>query len=281
MSEALTTIEQGQPMQISGIGMGAAIFKARPQNLELVQRTTRQEGAIPGKFRVIATNEHMDEIRVVLLAVPLEQREWYSGAEFSKDSKQCFSLDNVQPHPKAKNPPALYCATCPKGDINWEKWRKSHKAEDLPPCSMYYHLYLAERTTQTQYYFNVKGTSVMPFKNAMETQMGPLLQKILADIRAKNKVRGYTFVPSKNIFVDTPDFVVPEGKTKEPALPLPNIFDVSFTMFVTSREKGGPPVLGVKDFKLMNDADRAEFGALYQERVQRNLDHKAMAEEQM
>src|SRR5580658_5697719 len=87
MSEALVT--QNNALQLGGVGMGASIFKARPMMLEMVHTTTRQEGAIPGQFRVISTNEHLGStIRVVLLAVPQEQREYFEGAAFTKESKQ-------------------------------------------------------------------------------------------------------------------------------------------------------------------------------------------------
>lgn len=264
MSEALTTISNpGEALLAGGVGIGAAIFKGRPQIMELVQRTTRQEGAIPGKFRNTATNEHFDTLRVVLLDAPREQREYYlNNGTFSKDNKLCFSTDNVQPHSKAKQPQALYCATCPKGDIKWKKWRDTKDPKDLPECGMFYHLFFADRSTQTAFYFNVKGTSVKPFKDAMETQMYGILQKVVAYVKQTNKARGYTQTATG--WVPNPEFVLPEGKTeREPIEPMPNVFDISFELYVTTRDKGGPPVIGCRDFKLMQPAERAEFGAMY------------------
>ncbi len=196
MSTDLVVINSNQGLQLGGVGMGSAIFKARPSFLELVHKTSRQENVTPGEFRVLSTNEHLGKtIRVVLLAVPQVQREWYIDPTiFTKDNKGCFSLDGVQPHARAAQPPAMYCATCPKGDINWNTWRKTKNPKDLPPCNAYYHLLIADRTTQTPYYFNVKGTSFSPFKQAMETQMAALLAKLMANARAENKQRGYTLV---------------------------------------------------------------------------------------
>ena len=34
--------------------------------------------------------------------VPQQQREWFEGQDFSKDSKQCFSLDGVRPHDRRR-----------------------------------------------------------------------------------------------------------------------------------------------------------------------------------
>jgi hypothetical protein len=260
MSEQLTVLNNNV-LAVGGIGLGTGIFKPKAQFLELVQKTTRAEGAQPGKYRNTATNEHWDEMRVVLLSVPQEQREYYDNSQgFSKDSKVCFSLTNVQPHARAKEPQAMYCATCTKGDKNWEVWRKTHDPKDLPACNMFYAVLLADRATQTVFRFNVKGTSVMPFKSALETQAAGLLQKIMADVRAKNKTKGYFFVPKTGLFVPI------EGTVPTDApLPMPNIFDISFCLFVTTRDKGGPPVVGCKDFKYMSPEDRAEFGALYLE----------------
>lgn len=273
MSEELT-IANSNVLQVGGVGLGTGIFKAKPQYLELVQRTTRVEGAEPGKFRNTSTNEHFLELRVVLLDVPREQREYYDNSQgFSKDSKICFSIDNNAPHARAKTPQALYCANCPLGDVRWKKWRETHSADDLPKCQMFYSLVLGDRNTQAIYKMAVKGMSVMPFKNYMETAVAGLLQKIMADVRQKNKQRGYSFVPTKGIFVPT------EGATPtEQPLPLPSIYDLSMTMYPTQREKGGVPVIGIKDVKLMSDADRAEFGALYLELTKRPAQEEEMSQ---
>lgn len=265
MSEALTVPSNNQALQ--GVGLGTPLFRVKTQYLELVQKTTRQEGAIPGKFRNTATGEHFDTMRVVLLDAPQEQREYYDNSRgFSKDSKICFSIDNVQPHAKAREPKALYCATCEFGDKMWEKWRQTKATEDLPKCQLFYRVYQADRATQAPYYLSVKGTSVLPFKTAMENQLGPLLQKLMAQAKQLNKQRGYVLDRSTGRFIADPEFILPEGKTeREPLAPMPNIFDISFELFVTEKDKGGPPVIGCRDFKALQPKDRAEFGALYQE----------------
>ena len=279
MSDNSLVVLNNNPLAMGGVGLGSSLFKARPSTIELVPRTTRQEGAVPGTFRNITTNEQFGiadaegkikpEFRAVLLAVPQEQREYYlnDGKTFSKDMKECFSLDNVQPHGKAKNPPAMYCATCPKGDVNWKTWREGGKTPNLlPPCSMYYHLFLAERTTQSPYYMNVKGKNVTIFKNAMETQMAGLLAKISANVVLVNKSRGYKLNKNTGLF----EFVaLPEGQTERQAPePLPNIFDIVFTVYST-KDKAGDIVMGFRDFVRMKDEDRKEFGALYEEFLNR------------
>src|SRR5271157_5788303 len=123
MSEAIVVRSNNQAMQLGGVGVGARMFRARPSMLELVHKSSRAENVQYGQFRVVSTNEHLGTtIRVVLLAVPQEQREWFRDpTKFSKDNKACFSLDGVRPHERASDPPAMYCRTCPKGDSNWVK----------------------------------------------------------------------------------------------------------------------------------------------------------------
>lgn len=289
MSEALVVNGSNTAMQLGGVGLGAGIFKARPQMIELVHKTSRQENVKFGEFRIIGTNEHLGtSIRVVLLAVPQEQREWFiDPTKFTKENKGCFSLDGIQPHPRAAQPPALYCKTCPKGDINWEKWRKTKNPADLPPCGAYWHLLIADRATQTPYWMNVKGKSYLPFRQAMETQMSGLLNKVFANVRAENKKRGYTLVSLQNgpgqpvyqEFRPTPGFVLPEGQTQQPIEPMPNIFDISFEIYSFTKD-GGPFTMGFRDFKLMKPEDKVEFGQLYLDLIanKTQIDASAAAE---
>lgn len=287
-SNSLVVLNTNAAMQLGGVGMGAAIFKTRPATIELVPRSTRQENAVPGTFRNMMTNEIMgvtddtgkvvkNEFKAVLLAVPQPQREYYEndGKTFSKDMKQCFSTDNVQPHPKAKNPPAMFCATCPKGDINWAKWRDGGRTPDLlPQCQMYYHLVFAERVTQQRYYMNIKGKSVKAFKDAMEMQMGPLLEKIAANVVMINRSRGYRLNKNTGQF----DFVgLPEGVTEQlPPEKMPNIFDISFTVYA-NKDKDGNIIMGFKDFARMKPDDQKEFGALYQEYMEQRQAYQQAA----
>lgn len=231
------------------------LFRVKPKTLELVAKSTTKDGAVPGTFRVTSTNEKFTELRAVILVEPQEQREMYKKGEYSKDSKLCFSLDNVQPHPKAKNPPAMYCATCPMGDINWKKWSaakaKGISGVDLqaymPPCKKYWHLFIAARDTQRLYYFNVKGLGVGPFEQAM-SNMADLFQMIIQSIKVDNKEK------------------IARG---EAPLALPTtvadlIWHISFTMYAFQKS-GGPFIVGLKDFAVMKPEDRAEFGAILED----------------
>ena len=228
------------------------LFQLRPKSLELVSKSTQQAGAEPGTFRVVSTNEKFKELRAVMLYAPIEQREKYRKGVFSADAKECFSLDNISPHPKAKNPPALYCASCPDGDIMWNGYRDAMKkgitgeelSKYLPHCRKFWHLFLAARDTLVPYYFNCKGSSVKPFEQAMQT-VAELFMKMNQNILNINKAK---------------------AEKGEPLLPVPTdpndlIWQISFTMF-TWQKNGGVFMLGMKDFKVMADEDKATFSKI-------------------
>ena len=279
MTEAIVV----QPSQslVGGVGLGSSLFRARPGVIELVHKSSRQENVKFGEFRICSTNEHLGKsIRVVLLAVPQVQREWFiDKAVFTKENKGCFSLDGIQPHPNAAQPPAMYCSTCTKGNINWTKWRKTKDPNDLPPCGEYFHLLVALRDTQLPYYLNIKGKSYQPFQQAMQQQLAGLLAKLVAQVKANNKTNGYTLVkvqdnpsaPIREEFRPTPGFVVPAGETQKPVEMLPNLFDISFNVSVTSKD-GGSFFMRFDDFKWMKPEDRAEFGQLYMDLMQQKID---------
>jgi hypothetical protein len=238
------------------------LFQLKPKTLELVSKSTRQEGAIPGTFRVTSTNESFKELRAVILFEPIEQREKYRKGEYTRDSKECFSLDNVQPHPKARTPYAMYCANCPMGDnVNWPKYREAKAkgltgdqlAAYLPPCRKFWHLFIASRETQRPYYFNVKGTSVKPFEDAMQN-VADLFQMIYQNTKAENKV-----IAANNAKLDPNTPPVPLKVL--PTTVGEVIWHISFTMYAR-QINGGPFFLGLKDFKVMSEEDRADFGRI-------------------
>lgn len=286
MSEELVVVNNVDPLakveqQKSAL---SRLFALKPATLELVSKATQQEGAVPGTFRVTSTNEKFDEMRAVILFEPVEQRALYTKGEYSKDSKLCFSLDNIQPHSAAKDPKALYCAACPFGDKNWIKYREGKKAgikgEALsnlaPPCKKYWHLFIADRNTKMPYYFNVKGLSVSPFESAMQN-VARLFQLIINNKKLEQKQ-----------VADWNSKHGPEEQQPMPQLPqsvADVIWQISFTMYVTQPEKGGQFVLGLKDFKVMKPEDYAEFGTIIEDisarraagRVQSQTDSEAEA----
>lgn len=261
------------------------LFQLKPATLELVSKSTQQDGAKPGMFRVTSTNEHFEEVRAVILFEPVEQRELYRKGEFSKDAKLCFSLDNVTPHIMARDKKAMFCEHCDFGDKNWVKYREAQqkgvKGLELsnltPPCRKYWHIFLADRNTKMPYYFNVKGLSVKPFEQAMQN-VARLFQMIINNIKLEQKqVAAYNASTNP----ETPNKPMPQLPESISDI----IWQISFTMYVTQPEKGGQFVLGLKDFAVMKPEDYADFGTIIQDiaarraagRVQSQVESEAEA----
>ena len=251
MSEELTVLNNKAPQELvvaQKVNALSRLFTLKPATLELVSKASRQDGVTPGKLRVVQTNEHFDEMRAVILVEPLQQRKQYRKGEYSKEALECFSLDSIQPHNKAKHPPALYCANCPLGDIMWVKYREAKNkgvsgdnlSALIPACKQFWHLFIADRNTQSPYYLNVGGTSVKSFENAMQN-IARLFQMILANIKAERRAGKDT--PMPNSIGDV-------------------IWQISFTIYPSQPIKGGQFVLGFKDFKVMSLEDRADFGQM-------------------
>lgn len=265
----LPVIQNRAPMELVQAKRNSALsklFQLKPKTLELVSKSTHQEGAVPGTFRVTSTNESFKEMRAVILFEPLEQREKYRKGEYTKDSKECFSLDNVQPHPKARTPYAMYCDACPMGDLNWVKYREAKNKgitgealqAYLPPCRKFWHLFIAARETQRPYYFNVKGGSVKPFEDAMQN-VADLFQMIMQNIKAENKATALAnaaLTPEQIATGAVPKALVPTPETIGDI-----IWRISFTMY-SWQQNGGQFKLGMKDFKVMSEDDRKDFGKI-------------------
>jgi hypothetical protein len=260
------------------------LFHLKPATLELVSKSTHQEGAKPGTFRVTSTNEKFEEVRAVILFEPQEQRELYRKGEFNKDAKLCFSLDNVTPHKMARDPKALYCEACEFGDKNWAKYRDAQQkgvkglelSNMVPPCRKYWHIFLADRHTKMPYYFNVKGLSVRPFEQGMQN-VARLFQLIINNTKLEQKkVAAYNAANPSGEQMPMPQ--LPQSVSDV-------IWQISFTMYVTQPEKGGQFVLGLKDFSVMKEDDYKEFGSIIQDiaarraagRVQSQVESEAEA----
>lgn len=240
MSTQLVVLGQTD-IQKGGLGLMSKAFQVKPSTIELVQKMSRAEGAVPGKLRITDTNQHFDEMQVVMLFEPVEQRAYFEGNEYSKDSKLCFSLDNVEPHEKAKVIQAAKCSACPKA--SWEKYRQTKDRADIPKCKEYWHLVLADRVTKLPYYLNVRGTSIAPFLKAMG-----VVAKMIHLMRASGQN--------------------------------PNVFDISFKIYPVAQEKGTYYTLGFKDIAPLKMEDRAEFGALFLDFANRKANSQIAQEEE-
>lgn len=279
MSEALTVMNNQTALAKVAAQQNALsrLFQLKPVTIELVPKATQQENATPGKFRNTATGAQVDTIRAVMLFSPVEQRALYKKGEFSQDAKLCFSLDNFQPHPQAKEPKAMYCATCPFGDVGWEDWREAKKNNAtkealsalVPPCRKYWHLFIVDRQTKQPAYFNVKGTSVVPFEASMQN-MARIFSTMWSNIKLENQK------------IKAENAKLKEGEEHKPYVAMPQSIDefireaickISFTM--SSKMSGGQWVLVLDDFAVLDDEAQGEFGAILKDFAARRSAGKA------
>lgn len=235
----------GLATQSGGGLFSSRLFKLKPGNLQLVSSMTQQEGAIPGKIRIIETNQHFAEIQVVILAEPQEPkpRAYRAKGVFSKEGLLCFSTDGIKPSDHTKFPQADNCAACKQS--SWSPWRANKVADNLPPCKDYWRVLLVERTTKLPYWINIGGKNDKPFKEACQN-IARTIGLIQAEIEQQNR----------------------SGATPRPN---PEIYDVSFTMFV--KKDGAHFVLGFKDFAPLALEARGAFGAIFQDFAKRRAEY--------
>lgn len=267
MSTSLTVLNNNSSLALGGLGRNSRLFSVKPAILEVVQSSSKKTGVTPGKLRITSSNQHLDSMQVVLLVDPVEQREKYNDSQtFSKENKVCFSLDCVAPHPAVKEPLAMACATCKHGDINWEKWRKDKRPANLPSCKKYWHLVVADRATKMIYYLNVRGTGISHFESQMQ-DLARLLVLQETNVRAENRA------------IEEANAKLAEGVEKTELKPLPNIFDVTFTISVVQPKQGGAFALNSSNFTLIRPEDRKDFGNLFLEFVNKRNQGGASVEE--
>jgi hypothetical protein len=224
--------QQPTSLAIAGDGIDE-MFTLKPQNMELVQNTTRAEGAQPGKFRVTQSNDHFDQIEFVILKAR-RGRVLFPPGDFGGDTL-CRSFDGLVPAENVVAPPSSKCgnyvngkfkAICPKA--SWGADKKK------PECAATLSLLIVEKTTRVPYYISFKRTALPPIEN--------LMQSLAARFQASRAA----------------------GET-------PNIYDYAVTLKASKVSNASqvyfvPTVLG---YKKLEAATAAEFGGLFQEYVVR------------
>lgn len=245
-----------------GIDFGSKLFQLKPATLTIVQPNSQADGAIKGKLRISETGDQFDSLFVTLLVMPVEKRAYYAGkpGELNRtpENLMCFCSNVIRdeanrevskPDPKAKVPGALRCYGCPKA--SWEKYRQTKERADIPPCDLYYYALLIDTEFKMPLQWYIRSTAKTAFEQAMQ-----------------NLSRKYAMMKAKGLN--------------------PNIFDIGFKVSTVKTEKGKTvtylPVFS--DFTIISDAQREEFGEIYQQFVARrtkatNLDEDTSAEAQI
>lgn len=241
MSNELTVLNnQNTSIQTNqgglGLDFGSKLFQLKPATINIVQPNSQAEGAIKGKLRISETGDQFDSMFVTLLTMPVEQRSYYAGEpgtlSRTPDNLMCFSRDMVRPDPKAKVPGALRCEGCPKA--SWDKWRQTKERKDIPPCDAYYYTVLIDTEFKMPLQMYIRGGGKAPFEQGMQ-----------------NLSRKFAMMKAKGLN--------------------PNIFDIGFKLSTARSQKGQTvtylPVLS--DFRVLTEAEREEFGEVYQQFINR------------
>lgn len=230
-SEALTIIGQTD-IQRGGQGIDFAnkLFSLQPATLSIVQNMSDavSEGVPPGMLYIKDTKQSFKEMKVALLAMPREQRDYHEGEKKTKDTLMCYSRDMERPDDRATAPQAMSCAGCSKSD--WTSWRNSplpnvQKRNLIPKCEISYYALFIDTEYRLPLQMWIRGASKSPFEAAMKN-----LSRTLYMMKAKG--------------ID------------------PNIFDVTFTL---SSEPGNQKnhVIKMKNFAAITPEDREAFGDVY------------------
>lgn len=264
-NEALVVLNNQNALALGGLGLNSKLFQPKAAFLELVQKLSHAQNVTFGKLRDTTTNQHFDKMRVVFLQPPMERRRMYEKGKFTKDAVLCFSLDMITPHEKAKKPGAMQCAGCPMAD--WSTWKKTKNSNDVPPCLPYWHCYVVDRQTNMPYWLDVKGKSIDEFKTQM-AQWSRVYQMLLSNVKAENKK-----IAGENSAIEAANAALPEGQPKQelkPLKPLPNVFDISFEVYVVAPVAGASNqnyTLGFRDFTVVPDDAKKEYGQMFMDFV--------------
>lgn len=229
-----------------GIEFGSKLFRLKPATLGIVQPSTTADGAIKGKLRISETGDQFDSLFVTLLVMPVEQRQYYQripGQDLNRSPENllCFSSNVTRdefnretsgPDAKAKVPQSLRCHNCPKA--SWDRWRQTKDKADIPSCDLYYKALLIDTEYKMPLQMYIRSSAKTPFEQGMQ-----------------NLSRKFAMMKAKGLN--------------------PNIFDIGFKLSTKKVQKGQTFswIPQFSDFRVLDEAERAEFGEIYQQFVTR------------
>jgi hypothetical protein len=223
------------PQALAVGGIGFTNEDLTPSPLELVQRTTQVDGAIPGKFRDKESNMHFDTMDIIPLAFS-EGRVLFPPGGDLKSDPLCRSNDGIVPAPNALQKQAARCDLCIRG--SWANYNKQ-TGEGKPDCAEQLRLLFIERTTGLPYHITAKGRSLTPMK---------MFKRTLAKYNKMSQAQGSNL----NIFDYT---------TTLKALPVKGPKGSYFVLQFT------PPVA-------LKEEDRGKFGPVYEALVLARAAHQ-------
>lgn len=126
--------------------------------MELVQRTSQVEGAIPGKLRDKESNEHFEELEIIPLRFATSRVLFPPGGDLTADPL-CRSNDGIRPVLNVLQPQANECGNCSRG--SWDDYGSNGR---IPDCKEKMTLLFIDRNSGLPYYITVGGKSLAPMK---------------------------------------------------------------------------------------------------------------------
>lgn len=211
-------------------GQGFDESDFQPSYIELVQRTSQVDGAIPGTFRDKESNQHFENIEIIPLQFSTSRVLFPPGGDLNQEPL-CRSSDGITPALKVLQPQASSCESCSRG--SWDNYVKG-SGVGMPDCKEKMRLLFIDRETQLPYYLTIGGRSIQPMR---------------AFKRSLNKF--YSIAKARGEVVNIYDFT-----TTIHALPIKG-------------PKGSYFVVTFDPAKRVRDSDLGKFGPLYSQLVLR------------
>jgi hypothetical protein len=161
MSEELVYVPP-QPAAIQRTeSLGLDGFSLKPALMKLVQRTTTDDGAAPGKLFDTLSKANTDSIQVVPLSIRMGRVLFPPGGELGAEPI-CRSDDGEVPSPNALSPQSPTCATCDSGPKLWKNYKSTGKK---PDCNEKFRMLFVTRDSGLPYYINISGKSISNLKS--------------------------------------------------------------------------------------------------------------------
>lgn len=164
---------------LSAGGLGFDDGETLPSYIELVQRTSQVDGAIPGKFRDKESNQHFDSLELIPLQFSTSRVLFPPGGDLNQEPL-CRSNDGIVPALKVLQPQASSCSNCSQS--SWDGYVKG-SGVGIPQCKEKMRLLFIDRETNLPYYLTVGGRSIQPMKSFYRT-----LKKYHTIAKAKGEV---------------------------------------------------------------------------------------------
>jgi hypothetical protein len=170
----------------TALAVGFEGYKVTPAQMKLVQRTSTDPEATPGKLFDTVAKSNLDSVQAVMLAFRSSRVLFPPGGELGQEPL-CRSNNGVVPAADANVPQCTSCALCDHGPKVWKTWKKTGIK---PDCQEKQNILFVMRDSGLPYWLSIGGMSIKNF--------GLLKDAIFRDIlslktKEKRSIYDYTF----------------------------------------------------------------------------------------